>query len=454
MWDGATLEDVVIRAVDPRQLIQRVADQAAALLPAADGALIALIDADMLTYVGAAGRFATFVGLRIPIAGSLSGLAIAGNQTLRTDDTTIDPRVDRQATVHMGVVSSICVPLRTRSASIGVLNVSSSRLAAFNDADVAVLDRLAEFVSVMIGEALESERVTRALLAEARDRSVAGLPSLVGDAEYKAEQFVANVISPELTTMMDARHRIEQVLALQAFTVVFQPAFDLTSGQLTAVEALARFHPTPYRPPDEWFRQAHVVGLGIELELAAIEIALTSQAGIPGGAALAVNAGPETIASPQFSRLLATVDPDRTVVELTEHVQIDDYVGLGLALMNLRDTGVRLAIDDTGAGFASLAHILKLAPDFIKLDRALTTGVDVDPVRRALAGALVTFAADTGACIIAEGIETSAELETLRRLGIGYGQGYFLGRPGPLVGIATLLPMAVATPIVHGRVSG
>ena len=59
-----------------------------------------------------------------------------------------------------------------------------------------------------------------------------------------------------------------------------------------------------------------------------------------------------------------------------------------------------------------------------------------------------------GACIIAEGIETSAELETLRRLGIGYGQGYFLGRPGPLVGIATLLPMAVATPIVHGRVSG
>ena len=91
--------------------------------------------------------------------------------------------------------------------------------------------------------------------------------------------------------------------------------------------------------------------------------------------------------------------------------------------------GVRLAIDDTGAGFASLAHILKLAPDLIKLDRELTSGIDRDPVRCAPGAALVSFASRIGAEIIAEGIETASELEVLRGLGIRYGQGFLLCRP-------------------------
>jgi len=99
---------------------------------------------------------------------------------------------------------------------------------------------------------------------------------------------------------------------------------------------------------------------------------------------------------------------------------------------SIRATGARLAIDDTGAGYASFAHILKLAPDLIKLDRILTTGVDVDPARQALAGALVNFASATGAKVIAEGIETAGELAVIRQLGIGYGQGHLLGLPGPV----------------------
>jgi EAL domain-containing protein (putative c-di-GMP-specific phosphodiesterase class I) len=116
-------------------------------------------------------------------------------------------------------------------------------------------------------------------------------------------------------------------------------------------------------------------------------------------------------------------------MELTEHSRVADYPALMRTLQSLRATGARLAIDDTGAGFSSLSHILKLAPDFIKLDRELVAGIDLDPVRRVLASSLVGFAGSTGAVIIAEGVETGDELETLESLGIGLSQGFHFGRP-------------------------
>jgi EAL domain-containing protein (putative c-di-GMP-specific phosphodiesterase class I) len=130
-------------------------------------------------------------------------------------------------------------------------------------------------------------------------------------------------------------------------------------------------------------------------------------------------------------------------MELTEEAKVDDYAQLSRALDQLCLLGVRLAIDDTGAGFSSFAHILKLAPDIIKLDRELTSGIDHDPVRAALATALVSFASQLGAEIIAEGIESAAELEVLRNLGIRFGQGYFLCRPVAIDSIPTSLPREV-----------
>ena len=130
-------------------------------------------------------------------------------------------------------------------------------------------------------------------------------------------------------------------------------------------------------------------------------------------------------------------------MELTEQVRVDDYPLLSHTLEQLRSLGVRLAIDDTGAGFASLAHILKLAPDLIKLDRELTSGIDQDPVRSALGAALVSFASSTGAEIIAEGIETAGELNVLRKLGIRYGQGFLLCRPTTIDSIPSRLSRRV-----------
>jgi EAL domain-containing protein (putative c-di-GMP-specific phosphodiesterase class I) len=158
---------------------------------------------------------------------------------------------------------------------------------------------------------------------------------------------------------------------------------------------------------------------------------------MPDDAYLAINAGPQTVRHLAASGLLDEVDLSRIVIELTEHFEVDDYPALSGELFELRRRGARVAIDDTGTGFSTFAHILRLAPDIIKLDRILTVGIDIDPIRRALAGALTTFAGETGAIVVAEGIETEAELTTVRNLGIQFGQGYHLGRPGPVESVPT-----------------
>jgi EAL domain-containing protein (putative c-di-GMP-specific phosphodiesterase class I) len=140
--------------------------------------------------------------------------------------------------------------------------------------------------------------------------------------------------------------------------------------------------------------------------------------------------------APGFHKAILGVPAHRVIVELTEHNAIDDYPGLVDSLGSLRHRGTRISIDDTGSGYSSLAHILKLAPDLIKLDRDLVSGIDVDPVRRALAASLVSFAAETGAQIVAEGVETEDELAVLRQLGLRYAQGYYLGRPARLEALA------------------
>lgn len=231
--------------------------------------------------------------------------------------------------------------------------------------------------------------------------------------------------------------RIKGVLAGEALTMVFQPIFDLRQGAIIGVEALARFESEPYRPPDSWFVEAQTVGLGLELELAAVNCALRRLDDLPPGTFLSVNLSPEVAAAPELAQTLAGLPGERIVIEVTEHAPIGDYQALLEALDGLRSLGVRLAIDDAGAGYASLKHILQLSPDFIKLDVALTQGIDTDTARRALAKALIAFASETGTVIVAEGIETQEELDALRALGVTYGQGYHLGRSGPLSDLAT-----------------
>jgi EAL domain-containing protein (putative c-di-GMP-specific phosphodiesterase class I) len=227
------------------------------------------------------------------------------------------------------------------------------------------------------------------------------------------------------------RERIEGVLGAGLLRVVFQPIVELATGRVIGAEALARFACEPDRPPDAWFTEAAEVGLGPDLEVAAVREALAQLDGLPAGAYMSLNASPATLFAGRLEEVLAGVPCERLVIELTEHHEVSDYERLNRALAPLREAGVRLAVDDTGAGFASLRHILRLGPDVIKLDRTLTQGIDTDVVRRSLALALVRFAGEAGALLTAEGVETPGELAVLSELGVQAAQGYHLAPPAP-----------------------
>jgi len=227
--------------------------------------------------------------------------------------------------------------------------------------------------------------------------------------------------------------RIEQVLAHESsLAMVFQPIVDVTDYSVVGVEALSRFAGTPMRSPDLWFEEAASVGLGPTLEMKAIAAALAEAARLPDEAFLAVNVSPELLLSGKLDYLADEPICSRLVFELTEHVVVDDYGPIRSRIARFREKGARIAIDDTGAGFSSMRHILLLQPEIIKLDQSLTHGVDHDPARRALASSLVSFARDIGSDLIAEGVETADELLTLERLGAQWVQGFHIARPEPL----------------------
>lgn len=227
----------------------------------------------------------------------------------------------------------------------------------------------------------------------------------------------------------EGRARIASALEAGEPSIVYQPIFDLVSQRIAGLECLSRFRMEPVRTPDRWFAEAAGVGMAVELELAAVRTALGASAATPPEVYLAVNCSPNTLLDARFRSYLRTVDLARVVLEVTEHETIPDYPALLSALAPLRAMGLRISIDDAGAGYASLRHVLNIQPEKIKLDISLTRGVDSDPKRRALAAALIAFARETHAHIVAEGVETEAELRTLTRLGADGAQGYFLARP-------------------------
>jgi EAL domain-containing protein (putative c-di-GMP-specific phosphodiesterase class I) len=151
---------------------------------------------------------------------------------------------------------------------------------------------------------------------------------------------------------------------------------------------------------------------------------------MPANTYLSVNASHRTAMSSELLEVLGNHAP-RIVVEITEHEAVADYVELLRALTQLRTHGIKIAIDDAGAGF-SLRHTLEIAPNIVKVDISITRDIDKERARRALASALISFAEEMGITIVAEGIETQAELETLEGLGVLYGQGYHLAEPAPL----------------------
>jgi PAS domain S-box-containing protein len=228
--------------------------------------------------------------------------------------------------------------------------------------------------------------------------------------------------------------RIDHLLATRTLITAFQPIRDLGTGEVIGAEALTRFVSSPLRSPDQWFVEADSIGRGTELEFLALETALLAAAELPAHLYLAANLSPAACLDPRLSDILSDsgLKPGRIVVELTERSAVADYARLTAALAPLRSAGLRVAIDDVGDGFSSMRHILRLSPELVKLDRTIVAGIDNDANLRALCAAMVSFAAQIGASLVAEGIETNAELATVTELGVNAGQGYLLGRPSVL----------------------
>jgi EAL domain-containing protein (putative c-di-GMP-specific phosphodiesterase class I) len=223
---------------------------------------------------------------------------------------------------------------------------------------------------------------------------------------------------------------VREVLATGDLRTVFQPVVRLGTGEVVAVEALSRFEPARFPTPGHAFAAAGAGGVGVELELLAARRALTRVPALPDGLRLSVNLSAEALLDPRTAELLLPFG-SAIGVEVTEHTPVHDYDALVAVTERLKAGGLQVAVDDAGAGFSSLRHVLQLRPTTIKLDLALVRGIDADPVRRALVRAVADVAAVLGSGLVAEGVETAAERDALLALGVRYGQGYLLGRPGP-----------------------
>lgn len=227
---------------------------------------------------------------------------------------------------------------------------------------------------------------------------------------------------------------------------VFQPIFDLQRGVVTGFEMLARFESELQASPDKWFAAAARLGVGDELEAALLERGLDARRRLPENCFLSVNVGPDAVLSDAVAAVLAGQDLSRIVVEVTEAAPVEDYDALLRALAVLRGQGAMIAVDDAGAGYASLNHVMHIRPDFVKLDRALVMDVDRDPAKHALVETFGVLAGRLDAWLLAEGIEREGEREVLAGMGVPLAQGFGLARPAPELCAGTRVPGAPEAP--------
>lgn len=306
----------------------------------------------------------------------------------------------RDKAAEFGIRCHVSVPVRMGDGSVyGTLCCfSAAPEPSLGDRDLAIMRAFADFAGKELGRKVEQERLRG-----------------------------------------EVASRVRALFAPDGLRTVLQPIVETGTGRVFGFEALTRFSSVPPRSPDQWFKDAAAAGLGEPLEMLAVAGALEALRQLPEPIYVGINVSAAHILSGAVARTLAGAPLGRVVLEITEHEPVADYAAFAAAIEPLRAGGMRLAIDDAGAGYSSFRHILGLAPDYIKLDMSLTRDIDRDRTRRALAGALARFAAETGSRIVAEGVETEAELATLRGFGVHKVQGYLVGRPQPVEDALALL---------------
>lgn len=262
-----------------------------------------------------------------------------------------------------------------------------------------------------------------------------GDPSLA-EPDASLLRFVAELIAEKVESLRNAelrgnriRRRIERMASKGGLDMYLQPIWSVRDSRVCGYEALARFHTEPYLSPDIWFRDAEAVGRGDDLARMSLSGALGHLKRLPKHCFLSVNATPQAILSGLVREVFVGVDSERLVLEVTEHARIRDYNAFRASVDELRDQGVRLAIDDAGSGYASFKHILELDADVIKLDLSLIRDIHVNVKKQALAGALIAYARQLETMVVAEGVECQEEYDTLKALDVDKIQGFYIGKP-------------------------
>jgi EAL domain-containing protein (putative c-di-GMP-specific phosphodiesterase class I) len=228
------------------------------------------------------------------------------------------------------------------------------------------------------------------------------------------------------------RQLVDRAIRGELIRPAFQPIVDIQRGVIAGYEALARFDDGPVAGPDEWLARAFQQGRLAELDAASLRASLAWRDQLPRNTFLSVNVEPVALVDPIVMRELQAHAPlDGLVLELTEHGAIPDLTNVEEAVDRLRALGALIAVDDAGAGYSGLQQILDLRPQILKLDRSLVTGIDTDEAKAALVEMVGVFANRIDAWVIAEGVETAAEAERCRRLGVPLAQGWYYAAAAP-----------------------
>ncbi|MEH3139863.1 MAG: EAL domain-containing protein [Mycobacterium kyogaense] len=422
------LVETLAASLDPVSLVRRAAEQMCLYTPAASGAGITLRDPandNQLLIVAAHGAVSSVLGQSIPRSEAFQQLAMDTRCAQIVHDIGADPRVPlrtKALSAALDIRSWIATPLLRDGEPIGAVSVVAREHNAFDDAAIAAITSLSNFVGTLINTQTDLVGLFDDLYAQHR----------TGQTDSRSvtstEGFVAKLLYPDKIDDDATAHRLDDLFTPGALVPVFQPIVDLKTRETVGVEALSRFPGAPERNVEEWFTSARRSGRGIDLEIHALATILEFSEAIRRDLPVAVNLSPFAAASPEAQDLLLSAGRP-VIVELTEHEKFPDDALVALA--PLRNSGIVLAIDDVGAGYSTLLQILRLRPDIIKIDAQFTADVHKDRARRVLTTAIVQLAHEIDAQTIAEAIENDNQLDALVKLGVSHGQGYLLGRPQP-----------------------
>jgi EAL domain-containing protein (putative c-di-GMP-specific phosphodiesterase class I) len=408
----------------------------AAWLSHADGdrALIEAVDGDSAS-------FGVVPGTTINNAATYFPLVLSGELPNLIPDVRRNERAARlPVTRDMGAVAYAAVPVFERDGSFyGML------AAVAHDPRPGLQERDGRFLR--LAAEVATDCVSDLRLVWKRQRGFWDRVSTIIDTGGPSMVF------QPITDLAGRRHRIVGVEALARFpTAADEPAEpapahrpDIAVGEddvgaMLAATRAGRTGPCagvdhPPGDTERWFACAAAVGLGTELELAAVRAALAQLPRVPPAVFMSINISASTCGA-ELVELISGVEPRRILLEITEHSRLEEDSAAFRLLAEVRRRGVRIGADDVGAGYANLSQLVTLRPDLVKMDRYLTHGIDTDPARRAIASALVQVADEIGAAVLAEGVETAGELATLRATRVRLGQGNHIARPAPLPAVA------------------